>query len=88
MQETDPIIKTHEFCNQHREQLMQSDQCGCFYCLTIFSPSEITEWIDKRGGVANTALCPRCKIDSVIGSQSGYPITNEFLQRMYDHWFA
>jgi hypothetical protein len=34
-----------------------------------------------------TALCPRCGIDSVLGSASGYPINREFLQKMNEYWF-
>ena len=48
-----------------------------------FSPSRISQWIDQE----QTALCPECEIDSVIGSASGYPITKEFLERMHAHWF-
>jgi len=33
-------------------------------------------------------MCPECGIDSVIGSDSGYPITRDFLKRMCDYWFA
>jgi hypothetical protein len=35
----------------------------------------------------DTALCPKCGIDSVIGSVSGYPIERGFLKKMHDHWF-
>ena len=62
---------------------MQSEKCGCFYCLAVYSPSEIGDWIDGD----DTALCPKCGIDAVIGSQSGYPLTQEFLGKMQKHWF-
>jgi hypothetical protein len=32
-------------------------------------------------------FCPRCGIDSVIGDQSGFPITPEFPERMKRYWF-
>ena len=51
--------------------------CGYFYCLAIYVPSEITEWVDED----QTAMCAKCGIDSVIGAASGYPVTAEFLQR-------
>jgi hypothetical protein len=51
--------------------------------LKVFPPSEIEDWTDDD----DTALCPKCGIDSVIGSVSGYPIEREFLQKMHDHWF-
>jgi hypothetical protein len=67
---------------------MNSEICGCFYCLEIYSPSEITEWTDEdENGIGSCALCPKCGIDSVIGSASGYPVTEAFLKRMQLHWF-
>ena len=76
-------IKVHDHSNNNREELFASDKCGCFHCLAIFPQSEIEDWIDND----DTAMCPRCHIDSVIGSKSGYPITQEFLQDMQDRWF-
>lgn len=65
----------------------------CFYCLSTFAPTEVKEHVDKgarRGKVPpdQTALCPHCGIDSVLGSASGYPLTPEFLKAMHDYWFA
>ncbi|MGA7885550.1 MAG: cytoplasmic protein [Acidobacteriaceae bacterium] len=76
-------LRAHRHCANNREELSQSTLCGCFYCLAVYTPAEITEWV----GEEQTALCARCGIDSVIGAASGYPITTEFLQRMHDHWF-
>ena len=75
--------RAHGHCRNNREELHKCKLCGCFYCLGIYPPSEITEWVD----VDRTAICAKCGIDSVIGDTSGYPITAEFLQRMHDHWF-
>jgi len=80
---TEDHISAHKWSSYHRETLRQSEVCGCFYCLGIFPPSEIEDWTDDD----DTALCPKCGIDSVIGSISGYPIQREFLQKMHDHWF-
>ena len=76
-------IAAHEHCSLNRAELEQSELCGCFYCMTIFHPNCISEWIDE----AETAVCPNCSVDAVIGSVSGYPITKEFLERMHVHWF-
>ncbi len=73
----------HDHCSLNRVELQNSTLCGCFYCFAIFAPDEISEWIvDGR-----TAVCPKCPVDSVIGSASGFPITPEFLHRMHDKWF-
>jgi hypothetical protein len=78
----------HGASSRHREHVLQSETCGCFYCLERFPPTEITEWCDEdSASEGQTALCPRCGIDSVIGSASGLPITVEFLQAMKSRWF-
>ena len=44
----------------------------------------------EEGGFASpltTALCPRCEIDSVLPESGEYPLTKDFLRRMYDYWF-
>ncbi len=83
-------IRAHRHSSNHREELLASEHCGCFYCCSLFPPTAIEEWIDEWQGVGQTALCPvfECGIDSIIGSESGYPITKEFLQRMKAYWFA
>ncbi|HEX5724898.1 MAG TPA: cytoplasmic protein [Longimicrobiaceae bacterium] len=63
--------------------MLASETCGCFYCLKAFPPSAIAEWVDR----GETALCPRCGIDAVLGSASGYPLTREFLREMRSFWF-
>ena len=69
------------------DELLLSERCGCFYCGAIFSPKEVKEWVDEEEGVGQTALCPRCGIDAIIGSSSAYPITADFLGIMKRHWF-
>lgn len=81
------IADAHKHSSYHREEIVNSTRCGCFYCRGVFSPAEIMLWVDNMSDVGQTALCPRCGIDSVIGDRSGYPITDAFLQEMYDHWF-
>lgn len=64
--------------------IQESRVCGCFYCLAIFQPQEITDWFDD----GKTAVCPKCSVDSVIGSASGFEITSEFLKQMREKYFA
>lgn len=75
-------IRAHKHCSG-RSEIERSERCGCFYCLEIFSPGEIQEWIDNDA----TPMCPRCGIDSVIGSASGFALSRDFLQRMHRYWF-
>lgn len=96
-QAPDPdIIAAHKHCSNNRAELERSDMCGCFYCLSIYPPSEIREWVDWPEGTpadlelesGTTALCARCEIDAVIGSASGYTIDTAFLTVMEKHWFS
>ena len=84
----DDVIFAHDFSRNHKAELEKDRLCGCFYCLSIFEPREIEEWIvDPQGDPKGTAICPYCGIDSIIGESSGYPITKEFLQEMNVYWF-
>jgi hypothetical protein len=49
----------------------------------VFDPASIREYTD--GG--QTALCPKCSIDSVIPAQAGWELTAEFLTAMRVYWF-
>jgi hypothetical protein len=85
------LVDAHRHCSLNESELKQSELCGCFYCLAEFPPSAILEWVDDQdvgeGRTEATALCPKCGIDSVIGSGSGFPITHSFLEAMNGRWF-
>jgi hypothetical protein len=68
----------------HKDEILNSNLCGCFYCLTTFHPNQIIEWVDED----KTALCPNCGIDSVISDKSGFLINDDiFLKEMHERWF-
>jgi hypothetical protein len=80
----DTLDAAHKHSGGHRQEVERSDVCGCFYCGKTYPPAEIRNWTDE----GNTALCPCCGIDSVIGSASGYPVTDgAFLRAMQAGWF-
>lgn len=37
----------HQRSIYHRDEIVRSERCGCFYCLGIFPPSEIEAWVDE-----------------------------------------
>jgi hypothetical protein len=50
----------------------------------VFKPKDIQEWTDDE----QTALCPNCGIDAVIGDNSGYSVAEKgFLTQMHNYWF-
>jgi hypothetical protein len=86
MRKTDHI-QAHKHSSLHRDEIERSEACGCFYCLAVFKPDAIEDWTDEQDGVGQTSLCPQCGIDSVIGSESGFPIGEAFLKEMHHRWF-
>jgi hypothetical protein len=78
------IILAHDHSSNHKEELKNSAVIGCFYCRNFIKFADIKEWIDAE----DTALCPKCGIDSLIGSDSGYTVGKKFLNAMNAYWFA
>lgn len=68
---------------RHRVEVLRSAECGCFHCLALFPPSAVKTWIDT----GQTALCPHCGMDAVLGSESGFDVTEELLAAMSRRWF-
>ena len=79
----DNLTRIHDRSSHNRTSLLSSAICGCFYCLNEFAPSQIVEWVGKR----ETALCPICGIDSVLGFEIS-PADRDLLRRMHDRWFS
>ncbi|MDJ0821004.1 MAG: cytoplasmic protein [Paracoccaceae bacterium] len=78
------LLAAHKLCANHRAQVLVSDVCGCFHCQSHFLPRDVSEWVDE----GQTALCPECGVDAVIGSASGIdPSDPRFLARMHYRWF-
>ena len=74
----------NEFSMKNKKQLEMSNKCGCFGCVKIFEPSEIKEYIPGE----DTAVCPYCGTDSILGDYSGFDITEEFMREMNEEMFG
>src|SRR5436305_1938874 len=75
--------------------------CACFHCFARFAPNEVRLWSDSddprdddSGALGpdtdqfrgTTAICPQCEYDSVIGSASGYDLSDQFLRSLNEYW--
>lgn len=38
----------HKFCIKNSEKLKGDKVCGCFYCLSVFSPKDIKSWLKEK----------------------------------------
>jgi hypothetical protein len=76
----------HKSCSSHKEELEKSKLCGCFYCLETFEPKEIIEYFEENLDSGETAICPKCGIDSVLSDK--FPISDKsFLEAMQIYYF-
>ena len=82
--DSDLCIEAHKHSSKHRAEIEASTRCGCFFCFRTFHSAEIKVWTDGN----QTALCPRCGVDSVIGSASKHRLDDAFLRGMHAHFFS
>lgn len=76
------LIILHKKSWRNRELLRNAKVCICFYCFKQFSFSGITKWTDEN----ETALCPSCAIDAVLGFEIE-PVDQTILLQMHERWF-
>ncbi len=76
------LAKKYKESAFHKDAILESEMCVCFFCVAKLAPNKILDWIDD----GQTAICPRCGIDSVLPYEDS--LTMEFLQKMNDHYFG
>jgi len=74
----------HVHSSRHRAEIQASARCGCYFCFHTFPHTAIKAWVDSD----QTALCPACGIDAVIGDASNHRLDNKFLRQMHTHFFS
>jgi len=77
------LFMAHRAAFRNRASIVLSETCGCFHCCKTFPPTEIKAWADK----GETALCPYCGMDSILGDASGFTLNNTFLTAMKTRFF-
>jgi hypothetical protein len=92
---TNPILAAYRYTTNNWAQIQQSKLCGCCNCLQTFTPDEIVAWTglemtdvdDPKATEKQSAMCPSCGSEAVLGDRSGYPIDAHFLGLMNEAWF-
>jgi len=90
-----PLLAAHPHTSNNRAELEASRLCGCCSCLEIFPTEEIVAWTgldmsnfnNPESASAETALCPRCGSEALIGDRAGFSLNPDFLSRMNQAWF-
>lgn len=66
----------------NRGALLDSKECGCFFCMKMYNPEKIMEWINDE-----TAKCAFCGVDAVIPENNEYELSGSLLLAMKEYWF-
>ena len=94
----DPLLLAHRHTVNNRGELEASSMCGCCSCVEIFPTLEITTFTGLNmddfnnpdavpAEATETAVCPRCGTEALIGDRAGFPLSPDFLNRMNLAWF-
>ena len=89
------LLAAYRYLSNNWEQIHASRICGCCNCLRTFAPDEVVGWVgltmenmnDPAAVDKQTAMCPHCGAEAVLGDQSGLPINAAFLTSMNEAWF-
>jgi len=89
------LLAAFRYTTNNYGQILGSKTCGCCNCVQIFTPNDIVGWTgldmhnveDPAAIDQQTAMCPKCGSEAVLGDQCGYPITLQFLGMMNEAWF-
>jgi hypothetical protein len=71
----------------NRKKILTCESAICVNCEQIFPPADIKDWVDLNpSNIGQTALCPHCDVDGVIG-YNGEVDTN-WVANFRKHHFA
>ncbi len=90
-----PLLLAHRHTTNNRAELEASRLCGCCSCVEVFPAEDVVAWTgldmnsfdNPDAASGETALCPRCGSEALIGDKSGFPLNPDFLTRMNQAWF-
>ena len=74
-------IHNHSFKN--RAEIAQSLICYCIHCQKACASGQVEKWVDD----GETAICPKCGVDSLIGSAAEYEMTEPLLKELHEFYF-
>ena len=75
--------RLHAYSSHNKDLIAVSMKCYCFYCKEVVDAYEITDYADN----GQTAICPRCGIDSIIPDSIEEGVDNSTISDMNEYWF-
>lgn len=75
MNEEEIVHKAVHLSMKNRKEVKASNQCGCYYCFSVFPSVNVKEWTDNN----QTALCPKCSVDSILPEITNVNVLKKFI---------
>ena len=75
----------HSHTIRNRREIYQSQYCHCISCIRSYPSPIVMNFI--KDGEGETAFCPYCGIDAVIGDGCGLEIDQQILTTLNKRWF-
>lgn len=75
--------KIYSHTLRNRPEVEASRNCGCIDCCRIFPTAEIADWADD----GQTAVCPYCGTDAILGEAAGWQLTDGLLEKLNQIYF-
>ena len=76
------IQEASKYSFKNKDSIEKSTTCSCYYCISSFKKEEIQQWTDQ----GQTAICPLCGIDSVLGDIV-LPFEETTFKKLKEYWF-
>lgn len=77
------LKKLHTYSSHNRNLIAVASKCYCFYCKASVESREIQNYADN----GQTAICPKCGIDSIIPDSIDEPVDRKTIAEMNEYWF-
>ena len=77
------LKRLHTYSSHNRNLVLMANRCCCFCCQRSMDSREIQHYTNN----GQTALCPKCGIDSIIPDSVGESIDQATIAEMHEYWF-
>jgi hypothetical protein len=77
------LQRIYQHSRLNRQFMVLGSACRCFHCLKAFPSEEVSRWTDD----GETALCPRCGIDSVL-SNNADELPDDLIRQLQATYFV
>lgn len=71
------------YSSHNKKYIDTADSCYCFHCKSSFKATDIVSYTDN----GQTALCPKCHVDTIIPDSINHEVNESIIEEMNKYWF-